>query len=712
MIQIYAPGNRNYNRNGDAVLHPTQCDVEMNLKGNWQLILENPNDENINLITKEAVIKCDTPIGKAQRFRIYEYEKSEDGVSAKARPVFFDAAKDAFILDKRPTNKTGKEALKILMEGTGYTAETDITDVSTAYYVRKNLIETINGEEDNSFINRWGGEPVYKNEHLILNRRYGSNKGAQAAFGNNLQSISEIVNMDTVVTRIIPMAYNGHMLEGNTPWVDSPNITKYEIVYTKVIEYSDVKLQEDISSEEEEGFADLRLLRQELVRRAKQDFANGIDLPSVTYEVEVADLENTTEYEDIKDLVKIGLGDDVQAENRRLDIMTKNRCIGMTYDCVLEKNKSVVLGETQTDYFDDMASVQQKVNQSITDTGVRGEKVYGMIDLVKASMKATAETAELQKAKAILFEDKIPESPSYGAMALGTRGFMIAAERTADGKDWNWRTFGTGQGFFADLIVAGTMLYDRCRGGIAEIGGINNTSGILKILDVEGKEIGRWDKDGVKIYSGEINGPAIIAGGIGGTAGLIKILNEKGEQIGSWGKDGLNVHSGGELLSQNYEKGKQGFKLNLNNGIIEAAQFLIETAKAGRVERGFRFKDGNLEILGTNGEVTASIHCCWSYPDGSGGVPSGWTDYVAFTSGEAVDNYFGGFWVANEDKKKCGAHAADIEFKADETLEISASKSTINNKETKTGRAEFSDGTYLEFVNGYLVGGNAKAGGF
>ena len=34
--------------------------------------------------------------------------------------------------------------------------------------------------------------------------------------------------------------------------------------------------------------------------------------------------------------------------------------------------------------------------------------------------------------------------------------------------------------------------------GTAEIGGINNTSGVLKILDEKGKEIGRWDKDGVR----------------------------------------------------------------------------------------------------------------------------------------------------------------------------------------------------------------------
>ena len=57
-----------------------------------------------------------------------------------------------------------------------------------------------------------------------------------------------------------------------------------------------------------------------------------------------------------------------------------------------------------------------------------------------------------------MFEDKDPESPLYGAMCLGTQGFQIASKRTADGRDWDWSTFGNANGFFADLIVAGTML--------------------------------------------------------------------------------------------------------------------------------------------------------------------------------------------------------------------------------------------------------------
>lgn len=638
MIQIYSPGNRNYNRNGDAVLHPSQCDVEMNLKGDWQLTLENPADGNINLITKEAVIKCDTPIGKDQRFRIYDYEKSEDGVSAKARPVFFDAAKDAFILDKRPTNKTGKDALDILMEGTGYTGETDIMDLNTAYYIRKNLIEALNGEDENSFINRWGGEPIYQNEHLIMNKKYGSDKGAKAIFGNNLQSISETVNMDGVVTRIIPMAYNGYMLEGDKPWVDSPNIGKYEIIYTKVIEYSDVKLQEDVSDENEKGYADLTMLRAELKRRAQQDFDNGIDLPAVTYEVEVADLENVIGYEDIKDLVKIGLGDDVTAENKRLGITTKNRCVGMVYDCILQENKSVRLGETQTDYFSQMASVQQKVNQSLTQTGVKGEMIYGLIDLFKASMKATAENAVLQKEKAILFEDKVPGSPTYGAMALGTTGFMIAAKRLPDDSDWDWKTFGTGQGFFADLIV------------------------------------------------------------------------------------------GGVLKSQNFEDGEAGFELDLNNGIIRAAQLIIKSLNNDTQSKcAFRFKDGKLELLRQNGDPLTTIQISDYIPEDTppgGAVSGGWqgkfeiktlmaggevvrlqmdseTGTAKLGGGSAVNLFVG------DEAGKSRVYITDGVFGIGEALQVK-----YGEKEGITGRVEYSDGTYLDLVNGAVIGGNSKAGAF
>ena len=82
-------------------------------------------------------------------------------------------------------------------------------------------------------------------------------------------------------------------------------------------------------------------------------------------------------------------------------------------------------------------------------------------------------------------------------MCLGSMGFEIASKRTSDGKGWIWSTFGTGQGFFADYIIAGTMLADRIYGGTLTLGGRDNKAGIMKILNSSGAVMTTLDKDGI-----------------------------------------------------------------------------------------------------------------------------------------------------------------------------------------------------------------------
>ena len=259
MIQIYKAGNENFEMNGDAVLHPTVCKIEEELKGAWKMSLENPQDENVNLIKAGAVIKTDTNIAKNQLFRIYSHDKNDDGVSATAYPIFFDAARETFLTDSRAVNRTGQQALDILFANTKYSGTSDILAANTAYWQKKNCIEALNSDEENSFLSRWGGEPVYDNYHVTVNHRAGGDYGARAEFGYNLTGIAEKVNYENVVTRIVPQAYDGYMLSGNEPWVDSENINKYPVVFTKIIEYNDIKLQADCSGDET-GFADLEAL--------------------------------------------------------------------------------------------------------------------------------------------------------------------------------------------------------------------------------------------------------------------------------------------------------------------------------------------------------------------------------------------------------------------------------------------------------------------
>ena len=151
-----------------------------------------------------------------------------------------------------------------------------------------------------------------------------------------------------------------------------------------------------------------------------------------------------------------------------------------------------------------------RVDKSIRSDGtVIGQQIQGIINGVKAQMKAQSTVAKKQTVRAILFEDLDPKSETFGAMCLGTLGFEIASERTADGRDWKWSTFGTGQGFFADFIVAGTMLADRIKGGTLILGGKENGDGTAKVLDANGNTVVALTNQGIVVDHADEGGVLI-----------------------------------------------------------------------------------------------------------------------------------------------------------------------------------------------------------
>lgn len=460
MIQIYDPGNTKFDFNGDVTLDPYSCECTMVLNDAWSLELEAPidEDEKFKHIVKEAVISAPTPISDKQLFRIYDTEKTDDSITAIALPVFCDSKDDHALLDVRPTGKNGQQALDILCAGSKYSGESDITKAATAYYVRKNLMEAINGDIDQSFVNRWGGEILYDNYKIIINQRVGGNYGARTEFGYNLEGIKEHVDMSSVVTRIIPVAYNGYTLEGKAPWVDSPNIKKYQKIYTRTIEFSEVKLKEDSTDDDENACNTLEELRNRLIEECQKQYAAGIDLPEITYEVDVISLEGTEEYKDYKDLEKIGLGDDVKCSHHILDIEITARATELVYDCINRRNKKVKLGKFTKTAFDSQFETEHRVD-SITnpDGTIMAEKVQGILNGIYTQLKLQSTVAQKVKGRAFTVEDLDPDSDLFGCMTWGTQGLQLATRRTADGKDWDWTTAVTARGILADAIIAGIL---------------------------------------------------------------------------------------------------------------------------------------------------------------------------------------------------------------------------------------------------------------
>lgn len=490
-IRIYAQDAEPFSAGGGSPLTPTRCEITANLNSDWTLTLEHPLDSDgmYKLIQSGAVLRVPAFNG-SQLYRIITADRTDGGITATAEPIFMDALHDVFFLDKRPTNLSGQAALDYLMSGTKFRGESDILNLNTAYYVRKNLIEALNGEDENAFTSRWGGEILYDNYQVVINRSAGRDKGVVVKYGRNLTGITETVDRSSLITRIIPVGYDGIMLSGSAPWVDSPLIDSYPIIYNSVIEYSDVKVKEDPDDPDEEGFDTLAEAQTELTRLANLEYSqNNVDKELVSMDVDLILLQNTLEYAEFKDLEDISLGDTVKCEHSKLGISTSARCVSLTWDCITQRVTAVTLGQFKPNYFNTTTNTTNRVEQAITPSGtVVAEKVQGILNAALTQLKLQNTVAQKQNVRAILFEDLDPDSPTYGAMSIGTQGFQIADERTADGLDWNWRTAATAKGAYADVIGAGTLKGVEILADKGTVGGwkITNTGLTAKRVYNEG----------------------------------------------------------------------------------------------------------------------------------------------------------------------------------------------------------------------------------
>lgn len=466
MIQIYSPDNTDFEKNGDIVLTPSYCAINAELNGAWTVELEHPLDGEgrWKWIEETAVIKVPSFLSEDQLFRVKTVDKSDSGISATAEPIFMDAMNDCFLVDVRPTNKTGQQALDLMTSpNSKYSGTSNITKTATAYYEYKNLIESINGEDENSFINRWGGEILFDNFNITINTKIGSDNGLELLYGKNIpeNGFKESVDTSGVITRIYPKAYNGYTMSGNG-YVDSDLINNYPNVKIGTITFEDVKMAEDASEDDEENgviICDNQTeLNAALTQKCEAEFNAGLDKPTVNIEADLVLLKNTNQYKDFAILEDVSIGDTVHCRHNRLNIVTDARVIAIEYDCLLKKVNSVELGDFAYNYFNNVSSSINRIDSAIRPDGsLIAEQVKGFIDGAWAQLKLQNTVAKKQDVRAILFEDLDSTSPTFGALAIGTQGLQISRQRNEDDTDWVWTTALTSSGLIANTIIAGIL---------------------------------------------------------------------------------------------------------------------------------------------------------------------------------------------------------------------------------------------------------------
>ena len=308
--------------------------------GNYIIDLTFRIDDNIeDLLQEEAILKVLMDYGN-EVFRISKVTVGTRYIEVVARQITIADSLTLWLEDVRPTNLNGQGAVSWLLNNAEGKKEiqivSDIDKINTAYYQRMSLYKALH-DNDNSFLNRWGGEVQRRGYTIYINKRIGTDRGFSIREGKNLTGFKGTSNIDNLVTRARGQGYNGIL--GN--YIDSPLIGSYNRIYTNLIKYDDVKVKDEYS---EEGYDTLAQAQAELDRRIKEEFSNNdIDKIKASYTINFVQLEKTEEYKNYIAAERLFIGDTSRVYIPKLNVDIKVRAMSKKYDVLAQKTKEIKL---------------------------------------------------------------------------------------------------------------------------------------------------------------------------------------------------------------------------------------------------------------------------------------------------------------------------------------------------------------------------------
>ena len=379
---------------------------------------------------------------------------------------------------------------------------------------------------------------------VVVLKDYGKTCAQKIEFGENLLDYAESTTTDDIATAVIPRgkALEESKIEGLTSYltIESVNGGK-DFVYNqsavnhfgwikKVVDWGDITLPENLKKKAEEWLKD-------------KQFA------SLTLELNAVDLSALDAGEQ-----SFELGDYVRAvaEPYGMDawfpVQEKT-----TYLADVSKNKITLSNTSKKTY----TQYQAKMANDLT------KKIPSESSILQAAKDNASKLIQTATNGYIVL--KMDEDGNPCELLIMDSKDIDMARRV-----WRWNLNGFGYSstgyngkyglaitmdgaIVADFITVGTLLADRIKGGTLTLGGMDNKSGILHILNKNGQIIGKWDKDGISINAGAIladviKGGTLTLGGINNGAGKLNILDDTGENvIGKWDKDGISINAGAIL---------------------------------------------------------------------------------------------------------------------------------------------------------------------
>ena len=483
MIKLFNATDKNFSSNGDKIIIPTRAIIHKEDNSSFYLELET-NLEYINDLTPNRILVANTPTGY-QAFRITNVDNTKSKISLKANHVYYDS-KNYVIEDSYVVEQNCNYALDHLNNATEttspFTTSSDVGTINSFRCVRKSLFEAFS-----VVLERWGGHLYRDNFNVSIKGSIGADNGVSVRYGKNIKDITAEYNWDDVVTKIMPVGYDGLLL----PEKYIEGVNQYDIPYTKVVHFD----QDNIDSKDYEvdGELDETAFENALIgdlREKAQNYLEENSIPKVNYTLS-ANLERITD-----------IGDVIEVIDERLNISLLTNIIAYDYNCILEKYESIEFGNFKKELKNLISEINAETDTKISENNatIQVQILDGLEEATDKILGVMGNSYVIYDGSQIMIVDSLPKETATNVMRINSAG--IGFSNTGINGTFNsaWTIDGTLNmqninviGLTADLISTGTL----------KVGATLNQYGTIEVYDENNVLIATIDKNGLTSISVE-----------------------------------------------------------------------------------------------------------------------------------------------------------------------------------------------------------------
>ena len=422
---------------------------------------------------------------RVQMYRLINSESDDYTVNYQAVHVIFDELKSyGYIRDKRPDRVKASTALDIALAGSRWkVGRVDDSELlSTNFYdctridALSKIIKTWNMDLD--FYLTFNGNKITGRYVDLLGFR-GEDTGERFVYGTNALEVVKEVDVSDVYTRVIPRGkgeekvdeegkptdgYGRRIKIDDVVWekakgdpIDKPKGQEFLELkeMTRKFGFSDgeartrVQIFEDIEDPKE-------------LIKAGYNFLVQVSRPLVQFKTKISKKSRTN----VGDIVRI-IRWDLNFKYRTRIYKAHRNLLNRTLE--VEFGDKLVTSPADRDKIvnDNLNALENRLKE--TETDLKSSFIDKVTDgITQATFNRDGYNYELKKgnkyglpAGYYSFDREIDNNPQR-VIYVGAGTLAIADSKKSNG-DWNFRTFGTGKGFVADLLVAGTILGGNVR---------------------------------------------------------------------------------------------------------------------------------------------------------------------------------------------------------------------------------------------------------